>query len=744
MSAFWRTGMVQDLRYTVRGLVLRPGFTATVVLTLALGIGANATMFGILDRLLFRAPAHVVDPDRVVQIHTRWIGRTSVQTSQSYVAAIDLANGVPEFSSVGVATPVGNFSPYPLGRGVSGTRVIGVQVSPSFFTTLGVRPALGRFFQEDEAGETNPQKLAVISHGFWQRHFAGSRSAIGSTLDIGTDQYTVVGVAPKGFTGAEARNVDLWIPIAAADGLRFIKGPEWRTTSGAQWLNIYARLAPGASPAQALARATAAFRAGERARRTGAEVARADSIEVVFGSLIPGRSPASFGLSARSGEMQVARLLGVVSLLVLALACANVANLLLVRSLNRRRETAVRLALGISRARLVRQLVLEGLVLAGLGAAAALLIVPLGSRFIGSLLLGGQGLAGGPIDGRVLAFTAVATVVTGILTALLPAIQASNPALTSALKSGAREGMTSRSFTRSALLGVQAALAVLLLVGAGLFVRSLQRVAALPFGVDVDRVVVADIAHSSAGLTNAQALDLYLQFAERARTVPGITASAVSIAHSFGLGWGARVLRDGERLTMPQQGFSQYAITPDYFTVMGIRLVAGRVFDDRDRGGTAPVAIINETAARTFWPAGDAIGSCVQVGADTVPCTTIVGVVTDARRQQLVEGPIPQIYRPLLQLPESAYGSTASTFGFTLLARARSPESVVEPLRRVLQATSPLVPYAHVRPLSEHVGRHTKSWRLGASVFSLFGALALVLAAVGLYSVVVFTMAQRV
>lgn len=748
----WRDAFDQDVAYAARGLRLRPGFTATVVVTLALGLGANAAMFGILDRLLFRAPSHIVEPDRLVQIHARRLGGSGVQSSQPYAVYKDLKAGVPEFEAMGVTTPsaITTRSYYPLGSGPTATRVAGAQVSPDFFTTLGVRPALGRFFQEDEAGEANPQRLAVIGHGFWQRQFAGERDVIGRTIDLGADRYTIVGVAPRGFTGTELSELEVWIPIAAAEGLRFVKGPTWSTTRNSQWLNIYARLRPGVTPEQAQARATAVFRAGETARlaasaRPENAAARADSMSVVFGSVIPGQSPSGFGLSATSGEVRVARLLGAVSFMVLLLACANVANLLLVRALNRRRETAVRLALGVSRPRLIAQHLIEGTVLAGLGAIGALVVVWAGSGFIGRMLLADASWTGSPIDGRMLAFTAVAALVTGVVTSLLPALQSGNPQLTTALKAGAREGSASKSVTRSALLATQAALALMLLVGSGLFVRSLQRVAALPFGIDVDRVIVADIAHASAGLSNEQARDLYLQFMERARQVPGVTASAVSIAHSFGLVWGTSVYLAGQPLRMPQMGFSQYAITPDYFTVMGIRLVSGRAFNDGDRDGTGLVAIINETAANTFWPAGDAVGSCVQVGADTMPCTTIVGVVTNARRQQLVEGPIPQIYRPLLQLPVASTASTVSSFGYTLLVRSNPrPATVVESLRRVLQATAPIVPYANVRPLADQFARHTRSWRLGANMFTVFGALALVLAAIGLYSVVVFNMAQRV
>ena len=751
--AAWLELFGQDVRYAARGLRLRPGFAAMVILTLSLGIGANVTMFSILDRLLLRAPSHIVDVDRVVQVHSRWVRSPNVQSSHPYVLYKDFLAGVSEFEQVAVTTPssVVDREYYPLGRGNSATRIPGAQVSASYFKLLGVRPHRGRFFQEDEASETNPQQVAVIGYGFWQRQFGGRDDAIGTSLELGTSRYTIVGVAPKGFTGVELSDIDVWIPIAAANGLRFAKGADWATTRNSQWLSIIARLKPGASIERAAAQATAVFRAGERERVTAATNpsprfrASPDSQSIELSSILPGKSIKAFGLSARSAEMRVSQLLAGVAFIVLLIACANVANLLLVRALGRRREIAVRLALGVRRARLVRQLLVEGMLLSIIGGAGAMLCAQWSSGFIRTMLLGESSWSGSAIDLRLMAFTAVAAIGTGLLTSLLPAMQASRPDLTSALKAGAREGGGARSRTRSVLLAGQAALAIVLLAGAGLFVRSLKNVTATPLGIDIDQVLVAGVAHASVGMSNAEAREVFRQVTARATGIPGISAAATSVGLSFGMGWGTRIIVPGREAPKETNNPSQYAVTPDYFKVLGIRLVDGRLFTDSDRAGSELVTVINETAARTFWPGQSPIGQCVKVGADSMPCTTVVGIVSNARRQRLVEQPTSMIYRPLDQLDPSEYDRSVTFFGFSFIARTtRKPSTVAEPLRRLIQSAGPSMPYADVRPLSDRLGRQTRSWTLGATMFSIFGALSLLLAAIGLYSVVAFTVAQRV
>ena len=725
--AGWWDAFSQDLRHSLRGLRRQPGFTAVVVLTLALGIGANATMVGVLDQLLLRPPAHVRAPEELLRLGVQRVydGVERSTNAFSYAVYRDVQAALGARAQVAAQTFGGDF---PLGRGADAQKVRGSMVSGNYFTTLGVRPVLGRFILPEDDALPEGQPVAVIGHGFWQRELGGRADVLGTTLELGPRRYTIVGVAPRGFAGIGREALDVWLPIAAAEGLRYARG-EWHTNRNAIWLSLLVR-PTGATPPQVAAQATAAYVAGESADRGEAVQARAE-----LESIMPRVA------RRESRDAKVSVLLAGVSLLVLLIACANVANLLLARGLRRSREIAVRLALGVSRRRLVAQLLTESLVLAALGGVAALAVVQWGGAAVRALLFGSQALAGAPVDARILAFTAAATLLTGVVTGLVPALQASRPAVTGALRAGAREGGGRRARTRTTLLVVQAALSVVLLAGTGLFVRSLARVEGVDLGIDTERLLIGSMDLGSAQVPPPQRDALFREMAERVRAIPGVSHVAVGVAVPFDAFYGTMVILPGRDSTPegPNGSPNLNAVTAEFFPTAGVRIVRGRGFTAADREGSERVAVVSEGLARLYWPDGEALGQCMKLGADTMPCTTVVGIAEEVHQEGILEEQTqPQMYLPLGQ--ETHYMRGVRTL---YVRPAGDPARVVPAVRQVMQTAAPNLPFAEVRLLHDLLATELRPWRLGAAMFGAFGALALLLAAVGLYGVIAYGVAQR-
>ena len=722
-----------DLGYALRQLRNAPGFTAAVAASFALGIGANATMFGIVDRLLLRAPAHIAAPERVVSIgewrHFHFGGEAYRNTSFSYPAYRDYRDHVSAFAQVGAATWPADAS---LGRGERAQKIRVMLVSASYLALTGARPAIGRFFSRDEDREPDGIPVAVASYGFWQRSLGGERDVIGRTLDIGRRRYTIIGVAPTEFTGLQRAPVDVFLPITAADGLRF-GGDDWLTLRGSMWLSVFGRLAPGATVAHAEAQGTAVVRGMEAARTDGQPPDTAASVSLQ--SILPGSD------GEASAEARIAKLLASVSLLVLLIACANVANLLVARAVQRRREIAVRLALGAGRSRLVAQLVTEGVLLALLGGAAALLLVRWGGALIRTVLLSGYTWEGAGIDARMLGFTAAVAIGAGLLAAIVPALQASAPNVTRALRDGSRQGSVQRTRTRSALLLVQAALAVILLVGTGLFVRSFQNINAVGLGMETNRVLVATVDLPGAGFKPTDIDVIHRDLAERAQRSAGIASASVAAALPFRSSY-ATMLKIPGRDSLPQVkdgGPYVNAVTPEFFRTLGIRILRGRGFTGEDRASRARVMVVSESMARLFWPGKDPIGQCVLFDADSLPCMRIVGIAENTHRQGIVEDTdVLQYYVQLEHAP--AFMKERVLF---VRPADGEPEHWVEPVRRTLQSTAANLPYTDVRPMRALLASHVRPWRLGATVFGIFGGVALLLTALGLYSVISYAVAYR-
>ena len=718
-----------DVSYAIRQIRRSPAFTAAVVGSFALGIGANAAMFGIIDRLLLRPPAHVVDPEHIVEIGEmrHYAGEEYRSASFSYPAFKDYRDRIPAFASIATAS-------YPrdmdLGRGAQARKIQGMLVSGSYFALTGARPALGRFFLPEEDREPNGAPVAVIGYGFWRREFDGESRALGATLDIGTQRYTIVGVAPRGFSGLQPAPVDVFIPITAGGTMRF-GGEEWATTRGSIWLSIYARLRPTATLAQAEARGTALRRYIEMDGGNPVDSTMRTSLRPIL----------SRDEKTPSAEVRVSKLLVGVSALVLLIACANVASLLVARALRRRREIAVRLALGIGRARLMTQLIVESVVLALLGGIGALLVVRWGGALVRNALLGNYAWDDGAVDGRVLVYAGAIALASGLLAGIVPALGASSSDLTRALKEGAREGSLHRSRVRNALLLAQTALAVVLLIGTGLFVRSLRNVNAVELGMDTNRVLVATMDLGAAGFAPTEGQSIFATMARRARSVSGIANAAIGGALPFNSSYATylRVPGVDSLPSVSDGGPYVNAVTPEFFSTLGIHILRGRPITAADAATHARVMVVSESMGRIIWKGRDPIGQCVGFDADSLPCTTVVGIAENTHRQGIVEkSEVLQYYVQLQFAPEFMRNRI-----LFIRPAGGDPSHWVEPLRRILQTAAPSLPYADVRPMNTLLAREMRPWRLGATMFAVFGALALVLTALGLYSVVAYGVAQR-
>ena len=721
----------QDVGFALRTFRTKPAFAFASVLVLALGIGANATMFGVIDRLLFRPPAHVADPATVMTVlYTHGFrGEVDSQSVLSYPMYRDLVNTPGAFRDVAAYTGAA----LTLGRGAGARLVSANKVSANYFQTLGVRPRLGRFFAADEDGAPTAPNLVVVSYAYWQRELNGDPQAVGRTLPIGGAKYTIIGVAPAGFTGLSADPVDVWVPLTA--GVSAADYEIWKAARTSFWLQCVVRLAPGVSRAAATEAATRVLRAQERASGKAEQRIAEQQPAIGFVSVLPREA------NAGTSSARVAALLGGVSILVLLIACANVANLQLARGIARRREIAIRIALGVSRGRLAMQLLTESVVLSVAGGIAAVAIIPPGSGFVRRMLIGTADLAGASVvDGRVLAYTAAASVAIGLLSGMMPALHAGRASLIDELKEGTRGAGSQRSRARTLLLLAQTMLSVLLLVGTGLFVRSLNRVDALRLGMEPDRVLVTRLQTTGSEYTKAEAAALYKRLLESAQSSPAIEAAALAATLPFYTSWAERVRVPGRDSLPYVRDGGPYVneITPGYFATVGTRILRGRAFTASDTRNAPRVVIINESLAKLWWPGEDAIGKCMRIGADTMPCSEIVGIVENARRQTLIEDVSVQYFIPLEQSVRKTPPS------YVLLARPRGEvASAAATLRRQLQSAAPNLPYIDIHPLEDLVSPQKRSWRLGASMFAVFGALALVLAAVGLYSVLAYDVAQR-
>ncbi len=578
--------------------------------------------------------------------------------------------------------------------------------------------------------------MVVLSYGYWETRYGGRRDVVGQMLQIGATRYTIIGVAASGFVGMWPDTPPMaFVPAAARASERGsfgIPGETWWTTYHWTWAEMMVERKPGVSIAQADADLSQAFvrsYRNELAASPGEQPLDIAKPHALAASILSDRGPNESSLA------KVATWIGGVALIVWLIACANVANLLLARALQRRREIAVRLALGVSRARLASQLLTESVLLALLGGVAGVAIAQWGGAVLRAAFLAPTSTATVVTDPRTLMYAGAAALIAGLFTGLAPLLQTRHADLNRDLREGVREGTYQRSPLRAALLIMQGTLSVVLLVGAGLFVRSLSHVKAVPLGYQPDRALLVETNMRGTALDSAQSVVLLQQLHAAARTIPGVTNAARQLTMPFWDMWSLGLSVSGIDSVDKLGQFDLNAVSPEYFATMGTRIVAGRGIGVEDAAGAPLAMVVSQAMAEKLWPHQGALGQCVRINSDTMPCHYVVGVAENIKNDQLGDDPGLFYYLSAAQFHPDQGGLFLRVSG--------DPAAMTETVRRALQRVMPGASYITVTPVRDIIGQQTEPWRLGASMFVIFGLLALVLAAIGLYSVIAFNVGQR-
>jgi predicted permease len=737
----------QDVRHALRGLRRSPGFAAVAILTLALGIGINTAIFSVVNSLLLRT-LPVAEPDKLVLVSFPRAIEEGFPAGWNYAIWEQIRQRQHEFDGA-IAWDVFMRR---LDLSQSGERqpAEGLFVSADFFQELGVPMLAGRPFNPAEDVLGAPAgRVAVISYGFWQRRFGGATDAIGQTLFVNRVPVTVIGIASPAFLGPEVgRAFEIALPIGASPVI--LSEPEWAGPVGRSYLAVMIRLRSG----QSIDSGTAMVRGMQRQIIQASMPANGiwgdmqdDLMEDLFTL-----TPASAGTSElrRQYSQSLVTVLAI-AMLVLLIACANVANLLLARSTAARRELSVRLAIGAPRRRLIQQLLVESLVLSGAGAIAGLLLAGWGSRLLVAQLSTWfeRIVLNVSLDWRVLAFTATASVVTALLFGTIPAVRASRLAPAAALKDSPADRPSGGRVIRlrSGLVAIQVGLSLVLLIAAGLFIRSFERIVDLPLGFESERVLVVDLNTSRTSLNIANRGAYLDRLANAVRAVPGVAHAGASLNTPVNRGPTAMagfIAVGGPELPADERRTVVNLVTPGWFETYGMTPRAGRVIDNRDTATGAPVAVVNEAFARKFFPNQEALGRSVvsEDHADPdkarVPLT-IVGIVENAIDQSLRWDPNPTLYQPLGQvtIPLPLFD-----FGLSVRATSGSPSLLARGVSEALTSFDRNLVFGF-NPLTDQLRAARQQERLVAWLAGAFGALALLLAAIGLHGVTSYTVERR-
>lgn len=728
-----------DLTYALRQLKRSPGFAAVAILSLTLGIGANSAIFSILNAMLFKS-LPVAAPEQLF-----------VLTQQSQTAATDPQRlSYPMFLRLRDAgSGAGGIAAMSRVTGAQTTLASGVQsqaapvqlVSGEFFAVLRLAPALGRLLNPGDNQTVGGHAVAVISHGFWRRAFAGSSDVIGRTIRLNGVPFTIVGVAPDGFRGVWIESpTDVWIPLIMQDSIHYSQNfsshdtadPEkpWVPQEFVEWLDVIVRVNPASAS-------------------TVRQVLNAvflRSLESVTSKLDPDTrrffrersltlEPFAQGFSnARQRFTSALVAMMAMVALVLLIACANTANLLMARAEGRRREIAVRLSIGASRGRLIQQLLTESFLLVAVAAGLGLLLAQWASERLVRMALGVAGAVPTPVltgvDRHVLAFTIGLSVATGLLFGLAPAFRATNMELGAVMK-GTRIGRSQFSAAK-ALVSVQVALSLIVVVGAALFARSLRNLAKVELGFDREHVLTALINPRSVGYDGAQLPALYRRLVERTGVIPGVRSAAVSMCP---LAVECRSSSGGVKISGYQPAPNEDVriqfnyVGPEYFATVGMRLLNGRDFNPRDKG--SQFTIVNQATVRRYFANRNPIGQ--RLGEELE--SEIIGVVQDARVNRVREEAVPMAYHPL-------EGNLVYAGSLEVRA-AGNPNAIASDVRKVLSQVAPDLPIDRITPLALQVDRSLSTERMGSVVTSFFGVLALGMACFGLYGVISYAVTRR-
>jgi predicted permease len=731
----------QDLRYGARMLFKTKGFTIIAVLSLAAGIGANTVIFSLVNAILLR-PRPVALPDQLVELYTS--DQQSLYQSISYPSYLDLRERNEVFSGL-AAYGVMQFK---LGGAEQVEQIWGEAVSGNYFDVLGVRPFLGRAFPPEEDQMPGAHSVAVVSHALWHRRFSADPELIGKPLVINKLTFTIIGIAPQEYTGMiRGLGIDVWVPATMKPQLEPKYGSAQLTSRGSRWLTLIGRLMPDTTLEQARTHFDLLSREMRDAHPEEWRQKRAETGQVreLFVTILP-ESETRIHPEMRVAAYALIVLLAVIVNLVLLIACMNLANLLLARAVTRRKEIAVRLAMGASRFRLIRQLLTESVLLASIAGAAGVvltvwllnlviaLIPPLPEGFRVALDLS--------LDWRVMFYTLVFSTLTGILFGLAPALQASKADVVVSLKddTGVFAGGHRRSRLRNALVVAQVALSLLLLIGAGLVLRSLEKVTPTSIGFESEKVLVAPLRLDEEQYNRARSQEFHRQLAERITALPGVqSVTLVDVVPGGLLGRSRRSvgIEGYEAQPGEDRQIDSSIVGPRYFTTLKIPVMQGRDFDDRDADGAPCVAIINEAFARRYFADGEALGRHLTKFTWQKPSQLceIVGVVSDNKWQSLTKEPLPAFAFPLLQSHQT---------GITLLVNtAGDPATLTLPVRRTIQSLDPNIPVADVQTVREYFSSALYPFRLFGFLIGACGVVALLLAAIGIYGVVSYSATRR-